>query len=43
MRVWDGTAAGAGGGGKCKDAPALPELLSIKHDNNTGRWVLPFR
>lgn len=32
VRVWDG-AATAG----------LAQRLSIKHDNNTGRWVLPFR
>jgi hypothetical protein len=24
-------------------AEALAPLLTVKHDNNTGRWVLPFR
>ncbi|KAL4441841.1 hypothetical protein ABPG77_003757 [Micractinium sp. CCAP 211/92] len=32
VRVWDGGAAAG-----------LAQRLSIRHDNNTGRWVLPFR
>lgn len=32
LRIWDG-----GQGGE------MDNLLTIRHDNNTGRWVLPFR
>ena len=32
VRIWDGAAAGL-----------APALLRVKHDNQTGRWVSPFR
>ena len=34
VRIWDAAAAAAA---------ALAPVTSIRHDNNTGRWVLPFR
>ena len=34
VRVWDSRNASGG---------VMSESLSIKHDNNTGRWVFPFR
>eukprot|EP00198_Chlamydomonas_reinhardtii_P010358 XP_001699695.1 predicted protein [Chlamydomonas reinhardtii] len=39
LRVWgDPTAAGAAADGGC-----FSQLLSISHNNQTGRWITPFR
>ena len=47
LGVWGGVAqACEGGGGSGKKAvPAAPltRLATCKHNNNTGRWVIPFR
>lgn len=39
LRVWGPTPAGAGPG----EAAGWGEQLVMRHNNNTGRWVVPFR
>jgi hypothetical protein len=50
LRVWGPDARTGGGGGAASAAAAdagagkgMQQLLSVRHNNNTGRWVIPFR
>lgn len=41
LRVWGDTHAGSGGVEHA--GQAMEQLVSIHHNNDTGRWITPFR
>lgn len=42
LRVW-GPRSGGKGGREQEVGKAMEQQLSVEHNNNTGRWVIPFR